>query len=250
MAFFDLFLGALLAFAATTAGAALVLPAKALKDSMYALLIAFSAGVMAYSAWEMFLQSIKLMGIAPTLGWLAAGAFLFYIIDRLLPHAHAFVNRVPHHTLPHEKRKAALLAGTITIHNIPEGFAIASAFAASSPLGWLVATTIAVQDVPEGLFVSAPLTAYGIGNRHSFLWGAFSGLVEFLAAIFGFLFLSVIVAATPLALAFSSGAMSFVTFSELLPDSFRAGNKLQAAAAFVAGVALAYGLALIFALPK
>jgi len=250
MAFFDLSLGAALAFAATTAGAALVLPAKALKERLYALLIAFSAGIMAYSAWEMFLQSSSLVGAMPALGWWAAGVGMFFLLDHLLPHAHAFVNKVPHHTLPHEKRKAALLATTITMHNIPEGFAIASAFAVSSPLGWLVATTIAIQDFPEGLIVSAPLMAYGVGARHSFFWGAFSGFIEFLAAIFGFLFLSAVAAATPLALAFSSGAMAFVTFVELLPDAWRAGDRLRVVLAFAAGAAVAYALALVFALPK
>ena len=247
MAFSELFLGALLAFFATTAGAALVLPIKEMKGNLFALLASFSGGVMAFSALEMLFQSHATSGNATAIAGLALGLCAFFIIEKLLPHAHAFMNSAP---LEQKKKKAALLAGTITLHNIPEGFAIASAFAASPSLGWLVAVTIAIQDFPEGLIVSAPLMAYGVGTRHSFFWGAFSGFVEFLAAIAGFMFLSAVATATPFALAFSSGAMAFVTFSELMPDAFRTGDKRQVAAIFIAGAALAFGFSILFAVKQ
>ena len=245
MSFFDLFLGALLAFFATSAGAALVLPIKDMKGSLFALLSAFSGGVMAFSALEMLSQSHAVSGDMVAIAGLALGLCAFFIIEKLLPHAHAFMKRAP---LEQKKKKAALLAGTITLHNIPEGFAIASAFAASPSLGWLVAGTMAIQDFPEGLIVSAPLAAYGMGKHHSFFWGAFSGFVEFLAAIVGFLFLSQVISATPFALAFSAGAMIFVTFSELLPDSLRACGNARALASFAAGILLAYGISALVAI--
>jgi ZIP family zinc transporter len=245
MPFFELFLGASLAFFATAAGAALVLPIKDAQGRIFALLSAFSGGVMAFSALEMLSQSHALSGDFVAIAGLALGLCAFFVLERLLPHAHAFMRRAP---MEKRKQKAALLAGTITLHNIPEGFAIASAFAASPSLGWLVAGTIAIQDFPEGLIVSAPLAAYGMGKHHSFFWGAFSGFVEFLSAIVGFLFLSQAAAATPFALAFSAGAMIFVTFSELLPDSLRACGAARALASFAAGALLAYGFAAIVAL--
>jgi ZIP family zinc transporter len=247
MPFSDLFLGASLAFFATAAGAALVLPIKDARGKLFALLSAFSGGVMAFSALEMLFQSLATSGDITALAGLALGLCTFFIIEKLLPHAHAFMKHAP---LEPKKRKAALLAGTITLHNIPEGFAIASAFAASPSLGWLVAGTMAIQDVPEGLIVSAPLAAYGMGKRHSFFWGAFSGFVEFLAAMVGFLFLSQVAAATPFALAFSAGAMAFVTFSELMPDALRAGEPKKAAVAFLAGAALAAALSFLLAVKQ
>ena len=245
MPFFDLLLGASLAFFATAAGAALVLPIKDMKGKLFALLSAFSGGVMAFSALEMLFQSHAVSGDMMAISGLVVGLCAFFVLEKLLPHAHAFMNRAP---MEQKKKKAALLAGTITLHNIPEGFAIASAFAASPSLGWLVAGTMAIQDFPEGLIVSAPLAAYGMGSKHSFFWGAFSGFVEFLAAIVGFLFLSQVAAATPFALAFSSGAMIFVTFSELLPDSLRACGNARALASFAAGVLLAYAIATLVVL--
>ncbi len=247
MSFFELFLGASLAFFATALGAALMLPIKDERGKVFALLTAFSGGVMVFSALEMLIQSHAISGDMVAIAGLVLGLCAFYVLERLLPHAHAFMKRAP---MKQKKKKAALLAGTITLHNIPEGFAIASAFAASPSLGWLVAGTIAIQDVPEGLIVSAPLAAYGMGQRRSFFWGAFSGFVEFAAAIVGFLFLATVAAATPFALAFSAGAMIFVTFAELLPDSLCACGKAKVAISFSVGVLLAFLLAAALAIPK
>lgn len=246
MSFLEMSMGALLAFASTTAGSAVILLVRKLEGPAYSAILAFSGGVMAFASYEMLSQSHAASGDIAALAGLALGLLAFSAMDRLLPHLHTLLNRGAS-SLHREKRKAALLAGTITLHNIPEGFAIASAFAASPSLGWLVAVSIALQDFPEGLVVSAPLSAYGVKSRHSFLWGAFSGFVEFASAIAGFLFLSAVGAITPFALAFSAGAMAYVTAFELLPDSFSQKDKLLPAAALAFGVAAALMLAQLFA---
>lgn len=245
MLFFELFLGALLAFAATAAGAALVLHNSRLGRGACAGIMAFSSGVMGLAAVEMFLQSHAASGDSAALAGLALGLVAFVVLDRILPHAHNFMKKGA--KLPPKKKKAALLAGTITLHNIPEGFAIASAFATSPPLGWLVAVSIAVQDFPEGFIVSAPLCAYKVKSKSSFFCGAFSGFVEFMAAIVGFLFLSTMQAIAPFALAFSAGAMAYVTAFELLPDAFSVKGKILPTAAFFAGVAATFILSRILA---
>jgi len=48
----------------------------------------------------------------------------------------------------------------------------------------------------------------------------------------------------PLALALSAGAMAFVVLVELLPQALSKGNERFGGAAFVAGVTVAFGLAL------
>jgi len=65
---------------------------------------------------------------------------------------------------------------------------------------------------------------------------ALSGAVEAAAAVTGFLLISAIAEITPLALAFSAGAMAFVTFSELLPDAFSGAKKRVPAIALAAGI--------------
>ena len=166
----DVFFGALLAFAATGAGAAGLLLAGKLGQREHILIIAFSAGVMLFSAEEMAAQSYHSSGAGTMVLGLALGGAALFLLEKLIPHAHALVNKGE---ISHQGKRAALIAGTITLHNIPEGFAIASAFAASNPLGWLVSVSIAVQDFPEGLIVSAPLAAYGVSRKKSVFWGVF-----------------------------------------------------------------------------
>jgi ZIP family zinc transporter len=240
MDFLGLMLGACVVLVATSLGAAGVFAFKQIGSRLFALIVAFCAGVMAFSSMEMISEAHVLAGDRVAFAGLLAGMAAFLAIDKLLPHAHMALLGIE---MPHTKRKAALLVGTITIHNIPEGFAIASAFAGSTSLGWLVTLSMALQDVPEGLIVAAPVACYGVATRRSFAWGVLSGVVEFVAAIGGFLFLRFVSAATPFALGFSGGAMTYVILSELLPDAMQAENRLVALAAFVVGFAAAYGFA-------
>jgi ZIP family zinc transporter len=80
-----------------------------------------------------------------------------------------------------------------------------------------------------------------VATRHSFAWGVFSGVVEFGAAILGFLFLRLLSPCTPWALGFSAGAMTYVVLSELLPDAMQAENRMVALGAAIVGFAAAFG---------
>lgn len=244
MEFLGLFLAAGMACAATCLGAAGVFAFRKIDCRLYSAIIALCAGVMAFSAAEMLWQSQRGSGLPVTLTGMAAGVLIFLAIERTLPHLHLLIRR---RRIEDGKKKAAMMVGTITLHNIPEGFAIAAAYAASPALGWLVAGSIALQDVPEGLVVSVPAACCGVGMRRSFFWGALSGVVEMAAAVAGFAFLSIVAPAIPFALAFSGGAMAYVSLFELLPDTLRDGEKLQSALLFFAGIALAALLAVAFA---
>ena len=228
---------------ATSFGAAGILAFRTMTDRIYALVISFSAGMMAFSAFEMINESHAIAGHRMAVAGVLCGIIIFTILDKILPHTHHLILGTE---MPDAKKKSAMLVGTITLHNIPEGFAIASAFATSSALGWLVALSIALQDIPEGMVVSMPVACYGASRRKSFLWGVFSGIVEFLAAIAGFFFLKTATTFTPFALGFSGGAMVYVTFLELLPDVLQSNKQHLAIGMFVMGLVTAYGLSLLF----
>lgn len=247
MAFIDLLFGALTAFVATSMGAAAVLLFHRHKDdsivrrSKYSKLIAFCAGVMTFTAIEMFRESRMHAGAAIALGSALAGIFLFFVLEKGFSPLHFALRRK---NMSHSGKKVALIVSAIAIHNIPEGFAIASAFVYSVPLGWFVTLSIALQDVPEGLLIAAPLVAYGIGLRRSFQFGALSGFIEGAAAIAGYALLtsSLLASMIPLALGLSAGVMICVVMKELLPDAFRS-SPASAATYFVAGVLVALGIA-------
>jgi len=240
----ELLIAASAAAIATGLGAFMVLPFKKVKEEIFPILISFSAGLMAYSALEMLLQSHASAGDIPLVSGFLIGILFFIIAEKLLPHAHLMLRKKE---LKPEKKKAAMVFGTITLHNVPEGFAIASAFAGATPLGWIVAAAIAIQDFPEGFLASSPLACYGMEGKRCVKYGILSGLVEFAAAVLGFIFLSYVTPLIPYALSFAAGAMTYVILVELLPDAFVKGSERRAAISFILGAGIGFALATLLA---
>ena len=78
------------------------------------------------------------------------------------------------------------MAFTMTLHNMPEGLAVA--FSAYTGLGWVMAVAIAMHNIPEGIIVAAPIYA-ATGSRLQALGIAtLSGLSEPLGALLALLF--------------------------------------------------------------
>jgi len=239
----DIILGAIVVLIATSAGAAAILFIGGVGERRNAAMLAFAAGAMGFSSLEMLAQSHQSAGDLVVVAGLALGILALAVSERLLPHVHLHITK---EELAHSKKKAIMIGGAIALHNVPEGLAIATAFAASNPLGWFVTTTIAIQDIPEGTLISAPLATYGMKRNTAVLYGVLSGVAEALAAIIGFAFLSMFGGIVPIALAFSAGAMSYVVLVELLPDAFAKGMERTGAIAFAAGAATAFALASAF----
>jgi len=238
LAFIDAALGALLVFFATAAGSLVVLFVDCLDRRTYSVMLSFAAGVMLFSAIEMFDSAVQSSGWPLAVVCLLFGALVFIALEKLLPHLH-----LQRKTTLAGDKDGALIAAAVTLHNVPEGLAIGSAFASSTPLGWLVAFSMALQDVPEGLSVSAPLACFGMQKRKSIWFGILSGLVEAVSAVIGYCLLVLVSWVVPFGLAISAGAMLCVVLVELLPDAFRHGFERVAAFSLICGFALALGLA-------
>ncbi|MDD2474036.1 MULTISPECIES: ZIP family metal transporter [unclassified Methanoculleus] len=213
-------------------------------------MLGFAAGVMlSASFWSLLLPAIELSGstglaasIPAAVGFLAGGVFLRGL-DALLPHIH------PGYPLPEAEgprsslRRTTLLVIAITMHNIPEGFAVGVAFGAVAAglsheaLGAAIALTIGIglQNFPEGFAVSAPLAGEGYSRTRSFMYGQLSAIVEPIAAVFGAALVFVVQPLLPYALAFAAGAMIFVVGEEVIPESQRHGNTDLATMSLLVG---------------
>jgi ZIP family zinc transporter len=183
----------------------------------------------------------------------AAGAFLLVLMDRLIPHHHAGGHREhisrPHHghgadaSHPHEHehheevRQGLLLTGAMTIHRVPEGFAIGAGFAAgaSPTLGWVLAVAIAFQNVCEGTVMGAPLRHAGWSRLGSLAAVSATGLVVPAAALVGYLAASHIGGALPFTMALAAGALIYLTSNEIIPETHSHGNEGAATLGLVAG---------------
>eukprot|EP00798_Chlamydomonas_sp_ICE-L_P020760 gene20760-27581_t len=82
-------------------------------------------------------------------------------------------------------RLGMLMAFTMTLHNLPEGFAVA--FSALTDFGPIMAIAIAVHNIPEGIIIAAPiyaatgsrLKALGLATASVSFAVAFSALTDF-----------------------------------------------------------------------
>eukprot|EP00899_Mesostigma_viride_P024130 jgi/Mesvir1/4901/Mv11163-RA.1 len=118
-------------------------------------------------------------------------------------------------------RLGFLMAFTMTVHNLPEGFAVA--MAAYTNFGVVMAVAVAVHNIPEGIIVAAPVYAATNNRWQAFGMAVASGLSEPLGAVLALTVVRPFLTETRLQfiLAFVGGIMFAVCFSELIPEGMR-----------------------------
>lgn len=211
----------------TSLGASFVYFIKKTNKKLVAVALGSSAGIMiAASFFSLLLPAMNLLENKPKymlllipLGFLIGVLFL-YICDKLLPHEHMLSQNKEGLMSSLSQKNLLMLA--MTLHNIPEGFAVGVAFASISdnPLPALILSLgIGIQNIPEGIAISLPMHSKGHSKNRSFLFGQFSGLIEIPSAIIGFICASLISDILPLALSMAAGAMLFVCVEELIPEA-------------------------------
>ncbi len=232
-------LGSCFTWLITSLGAGVVFFFQRANRKVLDAMLGFAAGIMiAASFWSLLAPAIELskggnlpVWIPPSAGFIIGGLFI-WTIDKLLPHLHFDLPENKAEGLKSHFRRNTLLILAVTIHNIPEGFAVGvgfgSASIADSPttLQSALALTLGIglQDFPEGLAISLPLYSGGMSKLRSFFYGQLSGFIEVLAAIVGVIAVISIQSIMPYTLAFAAGAMIYVVVEELIPESQYAGN--------------------------
>ena len=229
----------------TAAGAALVIFTRKINQKFLDASLGMAAGVMvAASFWSLLAPAIDLAGKDPLwarhgLRWLPAlagflmGAGFLRLCDWLLPHMHPDL-RSPE-GIKTSWHRATLLVMAITLHNFPEGLAVGVAFgavgnmageAARTQLGAAIALAIGIglQNFPEGSAVSLPLRREGMSRARALWYGQLSAIVEPMGGVLGAGLVLLVQPILPFALSFAAGAMIFVVFEELIPESQRNGN--------------------------
>ena len=83
----------------------------------------------------------------------------------------------------------------------------------------MLALGIGLQNFPEGAAVSLPLRREGMSPAKAFFYGQLSGFVEPVSAVLGALLAASLSYALPFLLCFAAGAMLWVLFTELIPES-------------------------------
>jgi ZIP family zinc transporter len=116
-------------------------------------------------------------------------------------------------------RSGIIMITAIGLHNIPEGIAIGAGGSHDFSLGILIAVMIALHNVPEGMAIATPLLAGGVSKWKVVLWTTVCGITTVLGALIGMLIGNISDFAVALSLSVAGGAMLYVVFGEIIPQS-------------------------------
>ena len=248
------------------------------KDSkrVVSLLLSFAGGVMlSVVCFDLVTEAIETdMGIWTVVGAIALGVgityFLNYLIDRKtnpeVPHIDANhpktaddLDELIHsdHLEQHYARKdgklglfvaGIVMASAIALHNVPEGMTIGASYAGNDGVmgsaALVLAVIIGLHNIPEGMAVSVPLISGGMAKWKAVLITAASGIPTILGALLGYMLGEIGPLGLTLSLGFASGAMLYVVFGEILPQSILMYHSKPPAFSAIAGMLA--GLLIIF----
>lgn len=175
------------------------------------------------------------------------GVFLMLGMEIFTPHQHLISGRFG---ISNQRvNRMLLFTFAIAIHNLPEGMAVGAGFStADIQVGLPITLAIGLQDLPEGLAVVLALRRAGFNTLSALGIAALTGFLEFIGAIFGLTVSSGLPLAYPLGLSFSAGAMLFVVFHEVIPETHRFGHQTASTLGLMMGFALMMVLDTMFTL--
>ncbi len=248
---FTLLFGLLIPFIGTSLGASFVFFSKGkLNEVSEKRLLGFAAGIMmAASVWSLIdpalAQSSHLgrLSFVPAAAGFWIGILFLLMLDLLIPHFHP--NSRQSEGIRSSLSRPILISLAVTLHNLPEGMAVGTVYAAVSEQDGIsavslisLATGIAIQNIPEGAIVSMPLASMGRSRMVSFAAGVLSGLAEPLGAILIVFLSSFLIDSLPYMLSFAAGAMIYVVVEDLIPEMSQGIHSNYGVLSFSAGFTL------------
>ena len=248
------------------------------KDSnrTVSLLLSFAGGVMlSVVCFDLVTEAIETqMGTLTVVAAIAFGVgityFLNYLIDRKtnpeVPHIDENhpktaddLDELIHsdHLEQHYARKDSklglfvagiVMACAIALHNVPEGMTIGASYASNDGVmgraALILAVLIGLHNIPEGMAVSVPLISGGMPRWKAVLITACTGIPTILGALLGFLLGEIGPLGLTMSLGFASGAMLYVVFGEILPQSILMYHSKLPAFSTIVGILV--GMLIIF----
>ena len=141
-----------------------------------------------------------------------------------------------------------VMASAIALHNVPEGMTIGASYATNDGVmgsaALVLAVLIGLHNIPEGMAVSVPLISGGMPKWKAVLITASSGIPTILGALLGYLLGEIGPMGLTMSLGFASGAMLYVVFGEILPQSILMYHSKLPAFSAIAGILV--GMLIIF----
>lgn len=227
-------IGSFISAMATVLGALPLLFVSKLSEKWKDVLVAFTAGIMvSATTFGLIPQALKESTLwILTLG-LLAGIFALDLIEKNVPH----IDVERYKGIKQFDTKSLLVIIALFIHNIPEGLSTGFSYASvNEGLGPMIAIAIGAQNVPEGLILAVFLLQSKVSKLRSLLIVTVTGLVEVVSAIVGYFTASYISALIGFGLSFAAGAMLFIVYKELIPETHGHGYERPATYSFIVGL--------------
>ena len=248
------------------------------KDSnrTVSLLLSFAGGVMlSVVCFDLVTEAIETrMGTFAVVAAIAFGVavtyFLNYLIDKKtnpeVPHIDEnhpktaddldeliHFDHWEQHRADRDNKLGLFVAGivmacAIALHNVPEGMTIGASYASDDGVmggaALILAVLIGLHNIPEGMAVSVPLISGGMPKWKAVLITASSGIPTILGALLGYLLGEIGPMGLTMSLGFASGAMLYVVFGEILPQSILMYHSKLPAFSTIVGILV--GMLIIF----
>jgi zinc transporter, ZIP family len=141
-------------------------------------------------------------------------------------------------------RRAILVFGVLTVHSLPEGLAIGTAYASDTAgLSLFIILAIALQNVPEGTSVAMPMEAEGFSTARQVWAAVLTSVPQPFGAVAAYVAVEEVKSLLPFSFGFAAGAMLAIVVVELIPEAFRPPTRALGLAGTAIGAGLMLGLA-------
>lgn len=197
-------------------------------------MLSFAGGVMVgIVCFELIPEGIELGGMVTTIMGLVLGVIVVMAFHRLLDklttkkgyRLDEHVRKVKEKSKTGSKKSPELLKSgiimfvAIGLHNFPEGMAIGAAATHDMGLGIVLAVMIMLHCIPEGMAIGTPLIGGGMSKLKAVALTALTGLPTMIGGLIGMLVGGISDGVLAFTLAGAGGAMLYVVFGEILPQS-------------------------------
>lgn len=238
-------IGSIISALSTGLGAIPILFMTKVTHRLRDILLAYAAGIMtSASMYSLIPEALSQSNLIVLSIGIMAGSCVLLILERYIPHIDL---ENPESRPFNIEGKAFLIIAAITMHNLPEGLSVGVSYASSDEtLGNLIALSIGLQNAPEGFLVALFLVNQNIGRFKALGIATLTGAVEIITAFIGYSLSSVVDGLVPYGLAFAAGAMMFIVYKELIPESHGDGNQRVATISFLLGLITMITLTEIF----
>ncbi len=212
-------IGLLAGVVGTSLGGLLVLALGKPRPEVISGVLGFAGGIMVSVVFaDLLPEALEVGGLAPAALGVILGIAFIVGMDRILPHAHpADVQDANSRFI----RAGMILCLGVGLHNLPEGIAIGTGYAADPRLGLTLALLIGAHNIPEGMALSVPLLAGGLRGLRILFIAAIAGVPLGLGAYIGAAVGNISELSLSVGLGFAAGAMLYMVFHELIPGAHR-----------------------------